>query len=491
MKRIAKRLCAVVLTLCMALAMVSTASAAVVFYTLELEIVDEVKGRSVTESRSNVLGGDDLVEILVGLVSENVTSAQKAAWQQKLPDWESNLEDYDFGLYVFRSRWLLEEIIEKGLDASKNDADWDLWVDQFGGGDGVDYTSAVDLRSYLKGYAGRETRVDDLDSGRYVLTYDPMQDSSFVADVHDNSTDWAYDNFYTFTLTVSRRVAGGSNKYAIKLNTALGATATASHTEAGAGTTVTVTAKADEGYEINEVKVVAPNGSQIMVASRGDGVYTFSMPSCAVTVNVTVKTVGDKPHEENCPASKFDDVDLNEWYHAAIDYVLNNNLMSGSDEKHFQPNAPLSRAMVAQIFYNIEGQPVVEHESKFPDVVKGKWYYDAVTWAHRHTTVAGYGDGLYRPEQDVTREELVQIFFNYAVAKGWTERGYVADLMQYVDGGQVAPWHSEAMSWGLGVNLLSGKGGKVLDPKEASVRAEAAQLLMNLYENVRDEKSGQ
>lgn len=489
MKRISKRLCAVVLTLCMLLALVPSASAAVVYYDFELELVDEVKGRSVTERRSNILGGDSLVTVLVGLVSENVTSQQKAAWQQKLPDWESNLDDYDFGFYLFRSRWLLEEIIEKGLEASKNQSDWELWVDKFGNGGGVDYTTAVDLRGYLDNF---DNRVDVLDSGRYILTYDPMMDSDFLADVHDNSTDWAYDNFYTFTLTVSRRTAGGGiPKYAIKLNTAIGATATVSHTEAQAGTAITVNTKADEGYEINEVKVVAPNGSQIMVADHGDGTYTFSMPSCAVTVNVTVKAVGDKPHEENCPASKFDDVDLDAWYHEAIDYVLNNNLMSGSDEKHFQPDAPLSRAMVAQIFYNIEGQPVVETESKFPDVTEGKWYYDAVTWAHRHTTVAGYGDGLYRPEQDVTREELVQIFFNYAVAKGWTERGYIAELLQFVDGDQVAPWHSEAMSWGIGVNLLSGKGGKVLDPKEASIRAEAAQLLMNLYENVRDKKAEQ
>lgn len=482
MKKIAKRLCAAVLTVCMALSMALSASA-LTTYTLELEIVDRVKGRSVTESRSNIGPTASLVDVLVGLVSENVTSDQKNEWIHKASDWEDHLEDYDLGLYVFGSEWLMDNIIKKGLEASEDQDQWRNWVSAFGGGEGVDKDSAVDLRNYLSEFT---TQVQDLDSGKYILTYDPMLDTAFRADVHDNSKDWAYDNFYTFTLTVSRRVTGSSSiaRFEIKLNCAIGASATVSAKEASAGEKITVTVNPNEGYEVNAVTVVAPNSGRIEVIDNGDGTYTFTMPTCAVTVNVTVKAKGDASHE-NCPASKFDDVDLDAWYHAAIDYVCNNGLMSGQDDKSFKPDAPLSRAMVAQIFYNLEGQPVVEHESKFPDVTKGKWYYDAVTWAHRHTTVAGYGDGLYRPEQDVTREELVQIFFNYAVAKGWTQRGYIADLMEYADGSEVASWHSEAMSWGLGVELLSGKGGKVLDPKEASVRAEAAQMLMNLYEKVR------
>lgn len=483
MKKFATRLCAALVTVCIAASM-SLSAFALTTYTLELEIVDEVKGRSVTESRSNIGPTASLVEVLVGLVSENVTSAQKQAWGTKAPDWEDNLDDYDFGLYVFRSRWLLEEIIEKGLEASEDQTEWSNWVSQFGSGDGVDKASAVDLRDFLSEF---DTKVSDLDSGRYILTYDPMLDAEFRADVHDNSTDWAYDNSYTFTLTVSRRVitgGGGPSRYSVKLNRTIGVTASVSATQAYAGDNIVVTAKAVEGYEINEVKVVAPNGGQVRVTDNGNGTYSFTMPSYSVAVSITIKPVGDTGHE-NCPASKFDDVDLNAWYHEAIDYVCNKGLMSGADADSFQPNVTLSRAMVAQIFYNLEGQPAVETESKFPDVTEGKWYYDAVTWAHRHTTVAGYGDGLYRPEQDVTREELVQIFFNYAVAKGWTDRGHIADLMAFLDGHEVATWHSEAVSWGVGVQLLSGKGGKVLDPDEASVRAEAAQMLMNLYEKVR------
>jgi len=481
MKKCASRLCAALVTVCI-IASMSLSAFALTTYTLELEIVDRVKGRSVTETRSNVGPTASLVEVLVGLVSENVTSAQKNEWIHKATDWEDHLEDYDLGLYVFGSEWLMDNIIKKGLEASENQTAWRNWVAEFGGGDGVDKASAVDLRNFLSEF---DTKVSDLDSGRYVLTYDPMQDDEFRADVHDNSKDWAYDNFYTFTLTVSRRtITGGPSRYSVKLNRTIGVIASVSATQAYAGDTITVTAKADEGYEINEVKVVAPNGGQVRVTDNGNGTYSFTMPAYSVAVSITIKPVGDTGHE-NCPASRFDDVDLNAWYHAAIDYVCNNGLMSGSDADSFQPNAPLSRAMVAQIFYNIEGQPAVETESKFPDVTEGKWYYDAVTWAHRHTTVAGYGDGLYRPEQDVTREELVQIFFNYAVAKGWTNRGYVADLAAFADGAEVAPWHSEAMSWGIGVQLLSGKGGKVLDPNEASVRAEAAQMLMNLYEKVR------
>ena len=279
--------------------------------------------------------------------------------------------------------------------------------------------------------------------------------------------------------------------YPITVKPVANGTATADATRALVDKKITVTATADEGYVVDKVKVTWGSGS-VLVTDNGDGTYSFTMPAGAVTVTVITKAKVAPPtdpsapgHGTNCPASRFDDVDLNEWYHKAIDYVVYNGLMAGLDEKNFGPDWELSRAMCAQIFFNLEGQPGGVYDNPFPDVAQGKWYYDAVTWAFAHGVVSGYGDGLYRPEQIVTREELVQIYCNYAKAKGWSEGTRIADLTIFVDYEDVAPWHEVAVSWGVGSKLLGGKGGNVMAPKVPGTRAEAAQMLMNMCENIK------
>lgn len=47
-----------------------------------------------------------------------------------------------------------------------------------------------------------------------------------------------------------------------------------------------------------------------------------------------------------CPASRFTDVDRNEYYHEGIDFVVSRGYMIGMGGAKFQPNTEMSRAML-------------------------------------------------------------------------------------------------------------------------------------------------
>jgi len=49
------------------------------------------------------------------------------------------------------------------------------------------------------------------------------------------------------------------------------------------------------------------------------------------------------------------------------------------------------------------------------DVVPGTYYAKAVAWAQRKGIVAGYGNGMYGPEDSFTREQLVTLLCNMQV----------------------------------------------------------------------------
>ena len=103
-------------------------------------------------------------------------------------------------------------------------------------------------------------------------------------------------------------------------------------------------------------------------------------------------------------------------------------------ENLFGPDDDLSRAQLCQIIYNMEGQPATSGSSVFTDVADGAWYADAVTWAASQGIVGGYGNGLFGPEDNITREQLASILYRYAQSKGYdTSVGENTNILSYID----------------------------------------------------------
>lgn len=186
--------------------------------------------------------------------------------------------------------------------------------------------------------------------------------------------------------------------------------------------------------------------------------------------------------DESSHELPFTDTAKGAWYQGAVEYVYRNGIMTGTSATTFEPNAPLSRAMVAQILYNLEGQPAVEGESTFTDA-STHWAVDAITWAQETGVVNGYEDNTFRPNRAVTREELAQMLYNYAKVKGYdlTTSG---DLTAFPDGSKVSSWAKEAMAWANGNKLINGFEDDTLRPGGDSTRAQAASILMNFDVNL-------
>lgn len=244
------------------------------------------------------------------------------------------------------------------------------------------------------------------------------------------------------------------------------------------GTLVTVTPQPVPGYELATLSVLDQYGNEVDVNPLGNGNYSFKMPRSGVKVEATFYCTGS----ELCPTHHLSDVLVKAWYHDAVDYVVEHGIMTGTSATTFEPNTTLSRAMVAQILYNLEGQPTVTGESTFTDV-SGHWAIDAITWAQKTGVVTGYENNTFRPNQAVTREELAQVLYNYAQYKKITLPA-LGDLSKFPDGDKVSPWARTAMKWATGLGVINGYEDSTLEPGGDSTRAQAASILMNFDLNM-------
>ena len=190
----------------------------------------------------------------------------------------------------------------------------------------------------------------------------------------------------------------------------------------------------------------------------------------------------NKPEE---PAFPFTDVKSTAWYYNAVKYVYENNLMAGTGDTTFDPEVSLTRAMTAQILYNLEGQPKVDEEATFSDMTEAPtWSVDAIAWAQDTGVVAGMGDNQFAPNAKVTREQFAQMMYNYAKYKKYdlTKTG---DLSKFPDDGSVSDWAETAMSWANGNGLINGhEDSGLIDPAGNTIRGQAASIIMNFDKNV-------
>ena len=193
---------------------------------------------------------------------------------------------------------------------------------------------------------------------------------------------------------------------------------------------------------------------------------------------------GGTPSEPEEPTWPFTDVTEGEdWFYDAVAYVYENGIMAGTGETTFAPYMELDRAMAAQLFYNLEGQPAVTGDSAFTDVTSGHWAVDAITWAAQNDIVAGIGGGLYDPDSNVTREQFAVMLYKYARFKG-CDLTATGDLTQFPDAGSISSWAETALSWANGNGLINGHENGTIDPKGSTIRAQAASIMANFDQNV-------
>lgn len=179
----------------------------------------------------------------------------------------------------------------------------------------------------------------------------------------------------------------------------------------------------------------------------------------------------------NRPAgpSAFSDVASGSTFAGDIAFVSQKGLMSGKEGGFFRPEEAVTRGQLVTILYRLEGQPAVSGVG-FPDVAAGSYCEKAVKWAAANGITAGGADGLFRPDAPISREQLAAFLYRYNNHKGY-QTAKQADLGSFSDGDSVASYARDALAWANGAGLVNGTSDGRLNPSGGATRGQAAAIL--------------
>ncbi len=190
------------------------------------------------------------------------------------------------------------------------------------------------------------------------------------------------------------------------------------------------------------------------------------------------------------------DVKENHWYRYTVQYVYDRGLMTGTAPDKFSPLARFTRAQMVQILFNMSGENKSDYmgESVFDDVDALAWYAPAVNWAVENNITSGVSDTQFAPNRNITRQELARFFFVYAdyIDGYYTNPRAEIDAADrwadFTDTDEIADWAKTPMSWAVAVGLISGMNIETISPRTTATRAQAAQMLKNFDEYIKENK---
>lgn len=174
------------------------------------------------------------------------------------------------------------------------------------------------------------------------------------------------------------------------------------------GSDVTITATPDKGYEVDEIVAKDANGNKLTLKDNGDGTYTFTMPASKVTIEATF---AEKKAEPIVPEKLFADVSAEEYYYEAVKWASENGVTGGIGENLFGAKLPCTRAQIVTFLWRAAGSPEPKGMSGFVDVSADAYYAKAVAWAVEQGIVSGTSATTFSPDAVCTRAQSVAFLY--------------------------------------------------------------------------------
>ena len=221
----------------------------------------------------------------------------------------------------------------------------------------------------------------------------------------------------------------------------------ASRESASRGTRVTVTVRPDSGYVLEELTVTDKNGAVLELTEQADGSYTFLMPGSRVEIKATFM-------EDNAVLSFFYDVPNDSFYYEAVKWAVETKITSGVGNNLFAPDQPCTRAQIVTFLWRAAGSPEPKRAGSFSDVSEGSYYAKAVAWAAANGITGGTGEGRFSPDEPCTRAQAVTLLCRAQRAKA-EGRAQFSDVPADAYYAEAVAWAAESgVTDGIGGGLF-------------------------------------
>ena len=243
-------------------------------------------------------------------------------------------------------------------------------------------------------------------------------------------------------------------------------TVTVSPKSASKGSTVTITVKPDSGYVLGSLTVTDSKGNELKLTDKGNGKYTFTMPSGRVEVKASFT--------KEVETSPFADVATDAYYYEAVKWAVSKGITDGVGNNLFAPGQPCTRAQIVTFLWRAAGSPEPKGTAAgMTDVLSGSYYEKAVAWAIENGVTTGTTATTFSPDATCTRAQAVTFLARALNAKA-------SGAAEFSDV-PTDSYFAEAVAWAASNGVTEGVGNGLFAPDNDCTRGQIVTFLYRAY----------
>ena len=165
--------------------------------------------------------------------------------------------------------------------------------------------------------------------------------------------------------------------------------------------------------------------------------------------------------------------------------AVEKGIIGGGSDGLFHPDQIITRIQFVVLLYKFCGSPKTTATTPFTDIsTQSQEFKTALAWAYEHKYISGASATTFNPYGSLTREEAFTLLFNYSGAKNGNEIMFQSIYDgTFKDFKTVSSWAKNAMTWAIGNGIVTGTTATTLSPKQQTTRAEMAVLLSKYFNN--------
>jgi len=169
------------------------------------------------------------------------------------------------------------------------------------------------------------------------------------------------------------------------------------------------------------------------------------------------------------------------WAKADVELLANKRIVNGTTDQLFTPDANITRAEFAALLVRSLGLAEVQADG-FRDVQSSDWFAGDVGTAYKAGLITGFEDGTFKPNDNITREQMVTMLVRALKVGGKEVKLDKAVLDSFADRASIGDWSKDAAAQALSAGIIQGISNKEFAPQDKATRAQAAAALKRMLQ---------
>ncbi len=194
--------------------------------------------------------------------------------------------------------------------------------------------------------------------------------------------------------------------------------------------------------------------------------------------NMTIGAQFENANEAALDTYSFKDIDGVVWAQEAINYLYKNEIIAGKGNGIFAPNDYVTREEFTKMMIKLLNINITLEPIAFSDISEDDWYYEYVNKAYHSGLIKGINDSIFGAGSNISRQDIAVIIYRAVVLAGYELPS--TDTVQFADAEDVSEYAVQAVNLLREARIFEGNENNCFKPQGFATRAECAKVLYNV-----------